>query len=221
MINVGGDDGWVIQQYAPIKMKPGDTLNFTWDKERGKLEGGNDVWDMKTADAFNSCNFTNAQFIGINSVFVQLTNESDFYFACSIGDGGHCRAGQKVKVSLSGMCCAQLRLPLSAQRMLVQCSCALPCPVQGPASLLSPLLWSVCSSLTSSLSAALFLCHVPLSNGAVPAPPPEPDDTLGSTRSRQPLHGMQRGRPFLWLSPFTAHLLQSRACRLHTPCCLA
>jgi len=121
---------------------------------------------------------------------------------------GHCRAGQRVKVSLTGACRPSTHPPLLLNRLpCALCSCCAPVSSQFPPPLPlhcarqcnhSPahaLLW-----LPDPLSLLLLLSPcgpllLPLpspSFGAVPAPAPLPDDTLGSTSSQQPLNGMLR-----------------------------
>lgn len=81
--------------YADITARVGDTLNFSYAPDPKTY---NDVWDMKTLDAYASCDFSMAEFLKNQSGFLyKLTRPGTRYFGCS-AQGFHCLVGQKVTV---------------------------------------------------------------------------------------------------------------------------
>ena len=95
---------WVIpngDMLDSITAMPGDTLVFIW-------EGNDNVFLMTGEDAFDRCSFQGATFQSDGNLergpefWVQYTIprfvQGPLYFGCGVG--GHCFAGQKIRIDL-------------------------------------------------------------------------------------------------------------------------
>jgi len=86
--------------YEPLEVAVGDNIQFDWSKY-----GTHDLYILNDRAAFDACDFSDATELApisaSGSHVVTMTEEGSIYFSCSVGDGGHCNALQKIEVVVS------------------------------------------------------------------------------------------------------------------------
>lgn len=85
------------QQAASVLLtaSPGDSVVFSW-------MGNHNVYRMTDSASYQACNFTGAVNLGAGSPVSWTVPNSPgavYYFSCEVG--GHCRAGQKLAVTVA------------------------------------------------------------------------------------------------------------------------
>ena len=121
-----------------VSALPGGLIEFVWT-------GEHNVYKMPSEDAWNRCDFSNAQRlpdIMRKATFnIPLTATGVHYFACQIS--GHCGAGQKLALTLPGapsvvvstpVVPVPVPVPVPAVPVVPVAVPVVPAPVQGPVS---------------------------------------------------------------------------------------
>ena len=65
-----------------------------------KWTGSHNVYRFPSEAAYKACDFSRATFVADRSFTMTLKGSGTFYFGCKVT--GHCRAGQKVAVTIAG-----------------------------------------------------------------------------------------------------------------------
>ena len=103
VVPVGGNvAGWTYGVYntwrQPV-ITPGDQLLFNYSRAFGAFHN---VYRLSGKEAFDSCNFTGALFLGNGTVLLPpITKPAIYYFACRVANGIHCRLNQKVAINVT------------------------------------------------------------------------------------------------------------------------
>ena len=76
-----------------VTVKAGEAFTFKWT-------GSHDVYQFPTEAAYKSCDFSRAKLVSARPFTMTLSGSGTVYFGCKVA--GHCRAGQKVAVTIAG-----------------------------------------------------------------------------------------------------------------------
>ena len=76
-----------------ISVKSDEPFTFKWT-------GSHNVYKFPSEAAYKACDFSRATFVADRSFTMTLKGSGTVYFGCKVT--GHCRAGQKVAVTIAG-----------------------------------------------------------------------------------------------------------------------
>ena len=76
-----------------ISVKSGEPFTFKWT-------GSHNVYRFPSEAAYKACDFSKATFVADRSFTMTLKGSGTVYFGCKVGS--HCRAGQKVAITIAG-----------------------------------------------------------------------------------------------------------------------
>ena len=108
-----------------ISVKAGEAFTFKWT-------GSHNVYQFLSEAAYKACDFSGAKFVSDRSFTMKLGGSGTVYFGCKVGS--HCRAGQKVAVTIAGTgndsCAGALSTPRMVGSVFLS---VLWCPSEGEA----------------------------------------------------------------------------------------
>jgi len=82
-----------------VDLQTGESLVFP-----SPIGGAHDVSELFTQTAYDTCNVTGATLLapgGTPNFSIPFSTPGTYYYVCSVGGGGHCGAGMKVRVNVT------------------------------------------------------------------------------------------------------------------------